>query len=147
MSYCRWSSDNWKSDVYVYEGDVGYVIHVASRRRARSPIPTLPLRTLGRMVSWLGQEYDVIRQRFEYPSRHRAFVAKLLFWAWSLSHRLSLWHLGNIPLVKIGLPADGETFVLDCPLACWEKLVELRAMGYHVPYYALDQLLSEAAEW
>lgn len=33
MSYCRWSSDNFKSDVYVYE-DVrgGYTTHVASNR-------------------------------------------------------------------------------------------------------------------
>lgn len=34
MSYCRWSSNNWDCDVYVYE-DVagGWTIHVAGRRR------------------------------------------------------------------------------------------------------------------
>jgi hypothetical protein len=33
MSYCRWSSDSWKSDLYVYE-DVsgGWTIHVAGNR-------------------------------------------------------------------------------------------------------------------
>lgn len=33
MSYCRWSSDNFKSDVYVY-ADIGggYTTHVAGRR-------------------------------------------------------------------------------------------------------------------
>ena len=28
MSYCRWSCDGFKSDVYVYESDAGYEIHV-----------------------------------------------------------------------------------------------------------------------
>jgi len=33
MSYCRFSSNNWDCDVYVYEsGYVGFVTHVASRR-------------------------------------------------------------------------------------------------------------------
>lgn len=32
MSYCRWSSDNWKSDIYAYESDYGYEIHVAGNR-------------------------------------------------------------------------------------------------------------------
>jgi len=32
MSYCRFSSDDWKSDVYVYESQEGYVCRVASNR-------------------------------------------------------------------------------------------------------------------
>ena len=32
MSYCRFSDDNWKSDVYIYESADGYVCHVASNR-------------------------------------------------------------------------------------------------------------------
>ena len=32
MSYCRWSSDNWQCDIYCYESDQGYVIHVAGVR-------------------------------------------------------------------------------------------------------------------
>lgn len=32
MSYCRWSSDNFKCDIYMYEGSDGYHIHVASLR-------------------------------------------------------------------------------------------------------------------
>ena len=33
MSYCRFSSDNWKSDVYVYHDVSGcYVTHVAEKR-------------------------------------------------------------------------------------------------------------------
>lgn len=32
MSYCRWSSDDWKSDIYCYEGEDGYHVHVAASR-------------------------------------------------------------------------------------------------------------------
>lgn len=32
MSYARFSSDNFKSDVYAYESDYGFVVHVAAVR-------------------------------------------------------------------------------------------------------------------
>lgn len=41
MSYCRWSSDNWKSDVYAYESDAGFVVHVAANRIV-GEVPPLP---------------------------------------------------------------------------------------------------------
>lgn len=41
MSYCRWSTDNYKCDLYVYESAQGYVVHVAARRIA-GDIPPVP---------------------------------------------------------------------------------------------------------
>ena len=41
MSYCRFSSDNWKSDVYIYYGKEGYTVHVAQYRYT-GEIPSLP---------------------------------------------------------------------------------------------------------
>lgn len=41
MSYCRFSSMTWRCDVYAYETDDGFVVHVAGRRHA-GPIPALP---------------------------------------------------------------------------------------------------------
>ncbi len=35
MSYCRWSSDGFQCDVYVYETCGGYAVHVARNRRPR----------------------------------------------------------------------------------------------------------------
>lgn len=35
MSYCRWSSDGFTSDVYCYESDAGFVTHVANKRHDR----------------------------------------------------------------------------------------------------------------
>ena len=42
MSYCRFSSDNWKSDVYVYEGSNGFNIHVAGMRYTTEIPKVLP---------------------------------------------------------------------------------------------------------
>jgi len=41
MSYCFWSSDNWKSDVYIYDGSEGITCHVASYS-LEGYIPKLP---------------------------------------------------------------------------------------------------------
>lgn len=41
MSYCRWSCDNWKSDIYCYLSDSGYVIHIAGNR-VIGDIPKVP---------------------------------------------------------------------------------------------------------
>lgn len=40
MSYCRFSHDNFKSEIYAYESGDGFVVHVASRRLS-SEIPPL----------------------------------------------------------------------------------------------------------
>jgi len=42
MSYCRFSSNNFSSDLYIYESiDAGFVIHVASSRFI-GDIPKVP---------------------------------------------------------------------------------------------------------
>lgn len=117
MSYCRWSSMNDMCDVYVYE-DVagGWTTHVAFRRRALPPIPSLPL---GRVPTRLWLLWD-------------RYV-----------HRATL-HL--IPLRPIGLPHDGCSFNDSTPGACADRLESLRAMGYRVPLYAIDTLREEDRE-
>ena len=41
MSYCRWSSDDFRCDLYIYESAAGFVIHVAANRVEWDP-PTSP---------------------------------------------------------------------------------------------------------
>jgi hypothetical protein len=43
MSYCRFSSDNWKSDVCVYESADGFEVHVATNRMVGEIPPLLVL--------------------------------------------------------------------------------------------------------
>lgn len=42
MSYCRWSSDNWLSDVYAYESARGFEVHLATNRYVGEIPPLLP---------------------------------------------------------------------------------------------------------
>lgn len=58
-------------------------------------------------------------------------------------------HMGSlnlIPLRPIGLPHDGDQFNHDTPGECADWLLELRALGYFVPQYAIDALQAEAAQ-
>ena len=43
MSYVRFSTDGFRSDVYAYESNRGYEIHVASVRYSSFPSPAAPL--------------------------------------------------------------------------------------------------------
>jgi len=56
MSYCRFSSDNWQSDVYVYKAPEGFMVHV-SFRRIVGDVPTVPpYSKSGRMAWWDARE-------------------------------------------------------------------------------------------
>ena len=57
MSYCRFSSDNWASDIYCYESDAGFVIHVAGNR-VKGDVPVLP-EFESRTLQLFTQAYEV----------------------------------------------------------------------------------------
>src|SRR5262245_39486685 len=66
VSYCRWSSMNWRCDLYCYEDvDGGYTIHVAGNR-VDGDIPVEPKWNLldggekGR-AQWLAEHGEVMR--------------------------------------------------------------------------------------
>lgn len=144
MSYCRWSSMNWRCDVYVY-ADVGggWTTHVAGRRRLVPPIPDMPLMHFPSLGGqWLREE-----RRMSYPSRWHAVAAWLIFGFAAFWHnRVHMASLRLIPLRPIGKAHDGESFNDDTPTACAERLEQLRAVGYVVPQEAIDALRSEVVE-
>ena len=141
MSYCRFSSNNFWCDVYVYE-DVngGWTTHVAANRHIIRPIPQLP----SWWITCLGR-YDIDAKRVLYPNRFIAAFA----WVWLRIYftfmRLHNWSVDVIPRRKIGLPLDGRSFNDDTPIGCVVRLEELRALGYKVPQSAIDALREEAA--
>lgn len=118
MSYCRFSSDNWKSDVYCYESCYGgWQIHVAANRHVSdTPIPELPPITLDNCDEWTA-----------------AYKAQ------------SMW-LDNADSVPIGLEYDGQAMVANDPDECVDVLLMLREAGYYVPQSAIDALIEEANE-
>lgn len=56
MAYCRFSSNNWKSDIYAYQDCGGYSVHVAARRHV-GDIPKLPPFSSIPILEWM-RAYD-----------------------------------------------------------------------------------------
>jgi hypothetical protein len=143
MSYCRWSSDNFMCDVYVYE-DVcgGWTTHVAGNRTIIAPVPEFPWRWLPR----LGAEWDHKARRMRYPSRWHAALAHCIYTFATWANRPHHWSLRWLPRRAIGLPHDGDSFNDPSPGDCADRLESLRDMGYRVPVRAILALRSEQAD-
>lgn len=116
MSYCRFSSDNWESDVYVYEHVGGYFqCHVASAKHKHpggAPCPPL-----------------------DYTSADTLTATYNLQTAWLKEAVVSPLQLPHVE--DFTTPTAGEMA---------EQLIGLRAMGYHVPQKAIDRLMEEDKE-
>lgn len=120
MSYCRWSSDDYQSDVYVYESAQGWETCVAARRYVfAEPLPAAVPFPVG-------------------PGTDEQWAA------WLVRGRVVDEILSRSELVPIGLPHDGETYLDASPGECADRLEALRGAGYHVPQYAIDALRDEA---
>lgn len=116
MSYCRWSSENFWSDVYTYAHiDGTWTTHVA------------------------GTRYDGTPPRDPTPLIGRVSHEKLL----KLMREHHNW-MDAAAQIPIGLAHDGKTFKDPDPKACADTLLMLRAAGYNVPQYAIDDLMAEA---
>ena len=116
MSWCRWSSDSWRSDLYVYESERGIEIHVAARRLppewedAIPPAPPTPVDDPSLdWMPWVKWTSEVGRMAGEWSDR----------------------------LVPIGLPHDGGDYTASDEDEAREVLAWLAALGYHVPASAL----------
>lgn len=120
MSYCRWSSDDWQCDVYVYEDcDGGWTTHVAVRR-----------------------QLNVLRN--PYPFQPGSFNR------WLVMHRVQMDLMKEEPadwldLAAIG-PEAGESYNDRTPGECADRLEALKVKGFNVPQYAIDTLREEQAE-
>jgi len=121
VSYCRWSSNDFQCDVYVYE-DVGggFTTHVAGSRYVFSePLPP--------RVEWVVGD----------AANNAAFFAR--------EQKVSAM-VDAATSRPIGLPHDGESFNDGDAGACADRLESLLALGYNVPQCAIDTLREEAAE-
>ncbi len=113
MSYCRWSSDNWKCDLYCYFDGTYYVTHVASNRIAIE-LPELPeLRPDDDMKEW----FKV--------------------------HQKQMKLLDGCERISIGLPYDGNHFDSPTLDDFRDTLLMLREAGYNFPDYVLKEVKEE----
>lgn len=115
MSYCRWSTNDFQCDVYVYNGACGrFMIHVAGNRVVfRDSLPETIQLSPGSIDSFIARQQAVMKM------------------------------VDDAERVKIGLDHDGETFAEPDAAACAAKLIALRDMGYLVPESAIEILLGE----
>lgn len=119
MSYCRWSSDNFRCDLYVYNSiDDTYVIHVAAKRR---------------IGDWGESPYEAILRD---PDKD---IPK------DWSNQVKAYHerLNAAPLMEIKLPYAGSTLYEKSPEGLLRRLLELRKLGYCFPDEVLDTVREE----
>lgn len=123
MSYARFSSDDFRSDVYVYESEEGFIIHVASKRAniTDAQYATLPPDPAGLLT-----DEDI-----------RAFLRRNQ----ALSQLLE--DAGHTP---IDHDLAGETFVLETPGDTADRLEELLKEGFVVPPGTMTALQEEQKE-
>lgn len=118
MSYCRWSTDDYQCDVYVYsDARGGWTTHVASARYVyREPLPPVV-------------EFDV-NDDADWE-------------VWLTRHKTVQRMVDEADRVTIGLPHDGETFNDDSPGECADRLESLLKLGYVVPPDVIEGLRQE----
>ena len=109
MSYCRFSSDDYRCDLYCYESAQGFVTHVAGLRSVLTkPLPP-PVNSLDDPDAWF-KRHDAVMKIVDRSKR-----------------------------VPIGLAHDGETFVDATEEAMFERIRYLAGVGYNVPAELLDE--------
>jgi len=120
MSYCRWSSDNFNCDIYAYESDDGFVIHVGTGRY-KGEIPKCDFSLIMKGGEENVEEY--MRQR-----------------------RIQAAYFQTCGTELIGLPEDGETFTLSDIEDFYNKMVELKNIGYIIPDGVIEGIKEEINE-
>ncbi len=121
MSYCRFSSDDFQCDLYVY-ADVagGFTIHTAARRYKEGcgyePIPAACFKD---GVYQFGKDAEADRLMQEHHKKQEEAMEDM------------------------ALPHAGETFRLGSAEETIAKMMELRALGYRFPDYAVEALQKE----
>ena len=117
MSYCRWSSDDHRSDLYVYADCYGgWAIHVANRRR---------------LIDW-----DALPPEVE-PYDPAAWIAR---------YKAVQPIIEAAELERIELPHAGETIRIGSADECAAKVDELEALGYWVPAGVADAIRADGVE-
>lgn len=112
MSYCRWSCDNSKSDVYVYQAeDDSYSVNIRTHRYVIDDNAPVVI------------EYDGTNGAEAYAS--------------TLAYSRYLRDRPRIPIVK---QYAGQRLYFDDIPSTIVFLRQLQLLGYHVPLHAFERL-------
>lgn len=119
MSYCRLSTDAFQCDVYCYESQEGWRVHLAALRNLFVP----PKHD----DDWYLNGEEGIKQFSEYMEA----VSKLL---------------AKSKAEVITSPNAGKSFCYATPGDCADALEEFRSEGFRFPASVLEELREEHAE-
>lgn len=121
MSYCRFSTDDFQCDVYCYESDAGFQLHVASNKPDfKEPLPP--------PIDWGEQGQDGFNEK--YLKRHRKVMEMV----------------ESADRISINRPHAGKSFCFDTPDELADFLVVLEGEGYRFPGKVIDCLREEGEE-
>lgn len=116
MSYCRWSCLDHTCDVYAYESEDGYQIHLSSKRRM-GPHPFVP---------------------WEAAMKGEVSTEEL--------HHIHVKYLQSISdaaLIDNNLPDADQSYSTRSLSDFYFKLIELRNQGFNFPSEVLDTICRE----
>ena len=119
MSYCRWSSDSFRCDLYCYEDcRGGWTTHVAGRKRIMPDDFQEPPFSL------------IQTDSAEWVRQHKAFMDGI----------------DKFPFKDIGLPHAGETFNDPTIEEFRDRVAGLITLGYNVPDCVIAEIDEEIAD-
>jgi hypothetical protein len=145
VSYCRWSSNHFECDVYVYESASGWMTHVAGRRhkeklpdhiKAMFPKDWTEPDAVERYMA-----ADKAREEWIKSKPHTVVVCKN-----SKGEDVPKYFAADSEFISYEQPEAGQSFVDASPGECADRLELLRNKGFIVPQYAIDALREEQAE-
>lgn len=118
MSYCRWSTDDFQCDLYIYQDTSGgYTTHVAGNRIV--------------LPEDLPPQVDLTPETAD---------------AWFERHRKVMDMLDNIEREPIDLLYAGESFNDPDIETLIGRLLHLKALGYRFPDSVIEELREEWQE-
>ena len=119
MSYCRWSTDDYQCDAYVYASSDGRTCHIASRRRVGRPSE--------RMARITSEWLDGTTNFREWRRRIDRYDEEL----------------DALPSIDLTHAMAGKTFYTETAGEMAERLEELQSEGLNIPDYAILELHEE----
>ena len=116
MSYCRWSSDDFKCDLYCYASSEGYTTHIANNR----VIGEVP------HIDW----ESFLDKRVSAKEFADQYQAQMQF-------------METCQREQIGLPEDGKSYDDPDLESFLDRILYLRKLGYRVPDHVINDIREE----
>jgi len=116
MAYCRFSTDDFKCDIYVYEDcNGGYTTHLAKNKvEYQTPLPEPIELNTDNVIDWHERHHTVMHLHDEAKR------------------------------VEIHLPFAGESFNDETAEELLDRLLQLRRIGYRFPFSVIEAVREEA---